>query len=403
MKIPSTKKILTTTAVSTAIATLVSFAGAAHAQSSVTLYGTLDTAVAWFSNTPSAHGGGKSTFMLSGGNLSPNLWGLKGTEELGNGLNAIFDIESGFNINTGNANQGGRMFGRQAYVGLSSNTTGTFTLGRQYDPLIDLLQPLTADETFGSVFATPGDMDNYDNSYRTNNSVKFTSPNYAGLQFSAMYGFGGEGTLGRGQTYAGAVVYNHGPLGIGAGYFRATNGSSTPSFDGLTAQGLGSCGVNCDSAVISGTFSTASSTQIVRAAADYTIGQATIGASYSNVQYRNYLTGDSSTGANRTSFNTGQVYVQYKATPALVLGLGYNYTKGSGNDVSVAYNQISLGADYLLSKRTDLYLLGGYQHASGKTYVDGLNMAALASMSDFGDDSASSNQGMLMVGIRHHF
>jgi len=402
MKLPSTKKILTTTAVSTAVTLLASFSGAASAQSSVTLYGTLDTAVAWASNTQ-----GHSTFMTSAGNLSPNLWGLKGSEELGNGLKAIFDIESGFNIDNGHANQGGRMFGRQAFVGLTSATTGTFTLGRQYDPLIDLLQPLTADETFGSIFATPGDIDNYDNSYRTSNSVKFTTPNYAGLQISAMYGFGGQaGSMGRGQTYAAAAVYNHGPFGIGAGYFRANNGDS-PSFDGLTsvagaASGWG-CGVNCDSAAISGTYSTASSIQIIRAAADYTVGPVTAGLSYSNVQYRNYQTFDASTGANRTSFNTGQVYVNYKVTPAAVVGIGYNYTKGSGNDVSVAYNQFSLGAIYSLSKRTDLYALGGYQHASGKTYMNGIASDAFASMADFGYDSDSSKQGMVMLGIRHRF
>ena len=403
MHTPPAKKILMTTAVTTAIAAFASFASTANAQSSVTLYGTLDTAVAWFSNVQAQNGSGRNTFMMSAGNLSANRWGLKGTEDLGNGLNAVFDLESGFNLNNGQANQGGRMFGRQAFVGLSSELNGTFTLGRQYDPLIDLLQPLTDDDTFSMAFATPGDIDNYDNSYRTSNSIKFISPNYSGLQIGAMYGFGGQNGMGRGQTYAGAVVYNRGPLGLGAGYFRATNGNTAPSFDGLTTNLSAGCGVNCDSAAISGTFSTAASIQIVRAAASYAIGPVTLGASYSNVQYHNYLTGDASSGTNRTTFNTGQMYVNYRIMPSLLVGVGYDYTKGDGNNVSVAYNQFSVGAVYSLSRRTDLYALGGYQHTSGKTYVDGQVVAAPASMADFGVDSDSTKQGMAMLGIRHRF
>ncbi len=181
-------------------ATLASLACVAHAQSSVTLYGALDTSVAFFGNQAGKNGSG-NTFQMMSGNVSPNLWGLKGTEDLGSGLSAIFKLESGFNIDNGKQGQGSRMFGRTAMVGLSSTTGGTVTLGRQYDPLIDLLQPMTDDVYFGSAFATPGDIDNYDNSYRTNNSVKYTSPNWAGQQVCAMYAFGGEaGSMGAGQT-----------------------------------------------------------------------------------------------------------------------------------------------------------------------------------------------------------
>ena len=125
-----------------ATAALATFATAAQAQSSVTLYGALDNAVAWFGNVKGTNGSG-NTFRMQAGNLSPNLWGLKGNEDLGNGLHAIFQIESGYDLNTGTQGQGGRIFGRQAYVGLQSSNMGTVTLGRQYDPLIDLIQPLT--------------------------------------------------------------------------------------------------------------------------------------------------------------------------------------------------------------------------------------------------------------------
>jgi predicted porin len=378
-----------------------SFASMAHAQSSVTLYGSLDDAIAYFGNVKGTNHSG-NTYSLSSGNVSPNLWGLKGNEDLGNGLHAVFQIESGFNIDNGNSGQGGRLFGRQAFVGLQSNSAGTVTLGRQYDPLVDLIQPLTNDDTFGSAFATPGDLDNYDNSYRTSNAIKYTSPNLSGLQVSAMYGFGGQaGSTGAGQTYAGAVAYNNGPLGLGAGYFRATSaGATVASFDGLSSPTTQ--GVDYDSAAITGGFVSANSLQIVRAAGDYAFGPVKAGAAYSNVQYRGYQL--ASGGLGNTKFNTGQLYVNYQATPALVVGAGYHYTKGSGDHVSAAYNQFSLGADYFLSKRTDIYLLGGYQKVSGRTVdTGGALTEATASFADFGNDADSNKQAMAMVGLRHKF
>src|ERR1700761_1106909 len=135
-----------------AVASLAAMTSIAHAQSSVTLYGALDTSIAYFGNQQGTnHSGG--TFEMAAGNISPNLWGLKGTEDLGGGLSAIFKLESGFNIDNGRLGQGSRIFGRTAMVGLTGDNTGTISLGRQYDPLIDLIQPLTNDDTFGPTFA----------------------------------------------------------------------------------------------------------------------------------------------------------------------------------------------------------------------------------------------------------
>lgn len=381
-------------------ATLASIASAAHAQSSVTLYGALDTSVAFFGNQAGKHGSG-NTFEMMSGNVSPNLWGLKGTEDLGNGLSAIFKLESGFNIDNGKQGQGDRMFGRTAMVGLNSSTAGSVTLGRQYDPLIDLLQPMTDDVNFGSAFATPGDMDNYDNSYRTNNSVKYTSPNWAGLQVSAMYAFGGQaGSMGAGQTWAVAAAYNHGPFGFGAGYFKANSNSGTAaSFDGLNPN----TDVNVDSPAITGGFVSANSLQIIRAVGDYNYGPMTFGLSYSNVDYANYQSAYGSNGD--TKFNTGQAFINYQVTPVALIGFGYNYTKGHGNGVDASYSQFSLGGDYFLSKRTDIYVLAGYQKASGHT-IDadtGALVDANASFADFGNDATTNKQAMAMIGVRHHF
>ncbi len=90
---------------------------------------------------------------------------------------------------------------------------------------------------------------------------------------------------------------------------------------------------------------------------------------------------------------------------AVELGVGYDYTKGSGNNVDAGYNQVSLGADYALSKRTDLYALAAYQKVSGNTIDAGTGqvVAATASIADFGNDATTNNQTMVMLGIRHHF
>jgi hypothetical protein len=88
-------------------------ANAAQAQSSVTLYGALDTAIGYVSNQPKANGGTGSAFQMINGTLSANSWGLKGTEDLGGGLSAVFRLENGFVLSNGALNNNGREFGRE--------------------------------------------------------------------------------------------------------------------------------------------------------------------------------------------------------------------------------------------------------------------------------------------------
>src|SRR5471032_3461610 len=120
----------------------------AHAQNSVTLYGIIDTGFTYTHNS----GGSASQFGLSSGNESGSRWGLKGSEDLGGGLKTIFQLENGFNSTTGKLGQGGREFGRQAFAGLSGTNWGTVTLGRQYDPVADLVQQVQGDNCLGCNF-----------------------------------------------------------------------------------------------------------------------------------------------------------------------------------------------------------------------------------------------------------
>jgi predicted porin len=373
-------------------------ASAAHAQSGVTLYGTIDTGITYVHNAQ----GNKNLWSLgntSAGDLSGTRFGLKGSEDLGAGLKAIFQLENGFDPSNGKLNQGGRLFGRQAFVGLTQDQYGSVTLGRQYDPLIDLVQGITEDNYFGSAFATAGDVDNYDNSFRVNNAVKYASPIFSGLQVEAMYSFGGvAGSTGSEQSYSGAIAYNNGPIGLAAGYFYAAN---SPASAGLRdpAAGWNSTSDGTFNGPVNLGYQTAHSLSIARFAGQYVLGQFTLGAGYSNAQYRR--DGASAFGSNER-YNTGQGFVNYQATTAMLVGVGYSYTHSNG-DTSATYHQVSIGADYTLSKRTDVYMTAAWQHASGQT-GDGTGGAvdAQASIGSYGY-AGTDHQEMVTVGIRHKF
>jgi predicted porin len=383
---------------------LLGTAGAAHAQNSVTLYGVIDAGIGYVHNTS----GNKNLVGMIDGSLSGDRWGLKGQEDLGGGLKAIFQLENGFDVGTGKLGQGSREFGRQAFVGLTHDSYGTITLGRQYDPLVDMVQGITADNYWGSAFATPGDVDNYDNSLRVSNAVKYVSPTFSGLQFEGLYGFSNvAGQTGQGQTYSGAVAYNNGPLALAAGYFFATNPTAgrTTITAGSPTWNAGSSDSIFDGAINSG-YITAHSLQIARLAGQYAIGPFTAGASYSNAQYKN---DGASTFTSTEKYNIGNVFLNYQATPAILVGAGYSYERATG-DTSATYHQASLGADYSLSKRTDLYAVAAYQHASGtqatNEVVDGKavrgTQSAQASIGSYGFNGTDT-QELVIIGIRHKF
>lgn len=379
---------------------LLGAASAAQAQSSVTLYGIIDAGIAYTHNnaqtnaaTGNINGNASSKIGFNDGTMSGDRWGLKGTEDLGGGLQTVFQLENGFDVANGSLSQGKREFGRQAFVGLSSATSGTVTLGRQYDPLVDMVQPLTEDNYFGSIFGTPGDVDNYDNNFRVSNSIKYVSPTFGGVQVEGLYALGGvAGQTTGGQSYSLAVSYTNGGLGLAGGYFYTKTSSAT--------EFSSTADTNADAA-INNAFSTgARSLGIGRLGGQYAFGAFTVGASYSNVQYRP----QAGAFASNETFNSGSGFVNYQLTPAMLLGLGYTYMKSSG-DTSAKYNQVSLGSDYNLSKRTDLYAVAAYQKASGNTLSnDGTAVvSADASIGSYGAPAGSNTQELLIVGIRHKF
>jgi predicted porin len=385
-----------------ALGALGAFAGTAHAQSGVTLYGIIDEGFNFNTNSGGAH-----LYNLSGGVLQGSRWGLRGTEDLGGGLRAIFVLENGFDVNNGKLGQGGLMFGRQAYAGIGSAQFGTVTLGRQYDSVVDYVGPLEAGGQWGGYIAAhPDDLDNFNNAYRTNNTIKFTSVKYAGLTFGGTYSFGGNaGNFSQNQIWSLGAGYSNGPLTLGVGYLNAR----TPnSYGGLFNNSATSTPLSATKAPVYAGFSSANTYQVIGAGGAYTFGAATLGLTYSNVSFRN-LGANGTTmyraGENAT-FNNVEANVKYQFTPFLLAGAAFDYT--DGNNVALTngatnngakYYQYSLGTDYFLSKRTDLYLVGVYQHASG---TNSMNVPAVASINNL---QASSNDNVFTarVGIRHKF
>jgi predicted porin len=384
-----------------ALAALGAFAGVAHAQSSVTLYGIVDEGFNINTNA-----GGKHLYNLSSGVLQGSRWGLRGTEDLGGGLKAIFVLENGFDVNTGKLGQGGLEFGRQAYVGLSSNY-GSVTLGRQYDSVVDYVGPLeVGDQWGGYIAAHPGDLDNLNNDYRVNNAIKFTSSNYNGLTFGGLYSLGGvAGETGRNQIFSVGAGYSNGPLVLAAGYLNVRN-PNVSFFGNSTSGTVLTTQSNVASPVFSG-FGSANTYQVIAAGGAYTLGAATIGGTYSNIKFSNLGASYASPFAGQTeTFNNGEVNFKYQLTPALLVGAAYDYTRGSKIDGNAAaqYHQGALGVDYFLSKRTDIYIIGVYQHALGDTLsLTGTKVVpAVAAISNL-TASANQNQLAARIGIRTKF
>ncbi|WLE63989.1 porin [Burkholderia plantarii] len=372
-----------------ATACLTAFAAAsAHAQSSVTLYGLVDAGIAYTNNV-----GGSGRVALASGNLSGSRFGLRGAEDLGGGLKAVFLLENGFGVNNGQLGQNSRVFGRQAYVGLSSGTVGTLTVGRQYDDVVDFVAPLSATAgTFGdSGFAHPYDNDNLQHSVRFNNAVKFTSLNYAGFKFGGMYALSNSTGFAVSRAYSAGASYTSGPLTAAAGYLQ-TNG---------TAARVGSAFANTGGAVDQAEVKGNLTSDVQRTAAaglSYAFGPAVLGFVYSHSQYQ----GTSALGLNNGSarFDNYELNGMMNLTPALKAGLSYAYTDAhlSGATAYGAdpkWSQVNAIARYALSRRTELYAEAMYQHAAGNRNV--------ATLYNAGGVSSTGNQVMGAVGMLTRF
>ncbi|RKE39018.1 putative porin [Paraburkholderia sp. BL23I1N1] len=226
---------------------LCAAAGTAHAQSSVTLYGLLDTGVEFLTHANAK--GDRVVRMPAITGVYPSRWGLKGAEDLGGGLKATFVLESGFGVDNGSSLQGGRLFGRQAWVGLAGRY-GTLSFGRQYTMTT---WALADNDILGPDIYGIGSLDSYIPNARADNSVAY-KVTMGQFTAGAAYSFGrdaaGTGNSpGQKWTCAGSVAgdfrqctdwsallkYDAGSFGVAASYEEQRGGTNAAFnfFDGV--------------------------------------------------------------------------------------------------------------------------------------------------------------------------
>ncbi|WP_250516242.1 porin [Caballeronia sp. INDeC2] len=374
------------------LAALACITTSAHAQSSVTLYGILDEGFDYTSNV-----GGNHVYELTSGYAAGSRWGMRGVEDLGGGAKAVFQLESGVNLSNGAAGQGGRMFGRQAYVGVSDDRFGSIKVGRQYDSVVDYLAPTTANGNWaGYLFAHPFDNDNTDNSFRVNNTVKYASPALEGLRFGGTYSFSNDTNFAGNRQYSVGASYANGGLLVGAAYLHA---------DGTGSDANGAIATN-DASFI------ARRMQIFGAGVNYTFGNATAGFAYTNSSYRDPSTngyiGVPLASAGNTlknlKYQNFEVNGKYQFTPAFFVGAQYVYSietyDSTAGTAKPRIHSAGLMADYFLSKRTDVYLQGAYQKIAGKSTDSVMDQAFVPGTQGL---SSNSKQFVARVALRHAF
>ena len=362
-----------------AVGGLTSAVGVAHAQSSVTMYGLIDDGITYVSNES-----GSKNFKMDSGIAHGNRWGFRGQEDLGNGLSAIFDVEGGFNINTGKANNGGAIFGRQSWVGLDSVKWGKLTIGDQYDSISDYLCDYNVSFYASGYGIHQGDIDRM-SCTRLPNAVKYTSPRIGGFKAGVMYSFSNvAGSFHTGSAWEAGGNYINGPLHVGVAYASLPgysidpyNRLGTPVFFGQTvATVTNNVEKDLNTAFVLDKYN------IMGIGGSYAFGKLTVMANFTSTElvYR-----------NMTSYM--HVYeggATYNFTPSLELLGGYQHDTFEGH----TWNQVSAGFQYFASKRTTLYISGDFVKASA-----GVN----PELGWFTTPSISSTQADLRVGITHQF
>ena len=217
-----------------ALAVLGAFAGAASAQSNVTIYGVVDIGLTRLSSDVTNTRVGLDSGIQSGSRL-----GFKGKEDLGGGLSAEFQLENGFAADTGALGQGGRIFGRQAFVGLSGGF-GSVKFGRQYMPIfgaVDTIDPFgTGMAGDASVFLGGNIFNNID--VRTSNAIDY-SISTGGFTGELIYGLGEvAGNASANRQIGFGLGYANGPINVQLAYHNVKdatgNGEAKATFLGGT-------------------------------------------------------------------------------------------------------------------------------------------------------------------------
>ncbi len=212
------------------LSVLSSLAGTAMAQSNVNIYGLADLGIDFQSGGPKGR-----VAKLSSGITTGSRLGFRGTEDLGGGLSALFLLEAGFAMDTGASTQGGVLFGRQIYAGLSS-PQGTLTLGRQYTSVNNMLcgeiDPFSCGlaGTASNLMSVGGTPTNGGAGSRTNNAIKYATPTFSGVNADIVYAPGEvSGNSSAARTYGGSLAYRQGPITFVFAHNNVSNATSSAS------------------------------------------------------------------------------------------------------------------------------------------------------------------------------
>jgi len=363
-----------------AVALAAGFAGVAQAETSVTLYGLIDAGIGY--NQVKGNGEKASRIGSVDGVNSGSRFGLRGSEDLGDGLKAVFTLEAGFSPNDGNSAQGGRLFGRQATIGLQSDSWGQLDFGRQtnlaskYFAGIDPSGISFGQATMGTSFSTA-------NTMRLDNMVLYQTPSFSGFKFGVGYSFNADDTKGgefrtnnnnRVLTVGGR--YQNGPLDVALSYdnFRPDSSRTKGQYDTDNVQAY----------ILGGAYDF----EVVKVSAAF--GQTFDGWFVgTNIDGLNEVGG---TGLGSWKLADGSRVNSYLLGLSAPIGgastiwaswqrADVNNSRLTGDDATS--NTFSLGYTYDLSKRTNLYAMGSY--GDNWAFQDDLRSTAVA------------------VGLRHRF
>ncbi|UVE68963.1 porin [Burkholderia pyrrocinia] len=404
------KDLTTPRRIAAAVAALAVTQGA-HALSSVTLYGDVDTGITYTNNvqTTGADGAvrGGHAWQMTGGASAPSRIGLTGSEDIGGGTAVTFKLENSFWMNSGSLLQTDTLFNQNAWVGLSNDRYGTLTVGRQFDSYTTTLAPYASSVPWATLFgAHIGDVDNLNAALNLNSAVQYASPVMAGFSFSGTFSFGGvAGDFSRQRGWALAASYNNGPFSFGIGALDLNH-----PLDAALGGARGYIGdFACSNpAAMYCKLQDARALKAIGVGGSYAIGPATVGVVYTHTTLddsRYFADAAHSHGAD-ARFDIVEVSTTFSVTPAFMLGAAYIYNsmKTDANG-SPKFHQVNLGMTYNLSKRTSLYTVGIFQKAAGHGIgIDpatggAANYAQIPNL----PNATGSRQLSVTVGVKHNF
>lgn len=365
--------------------------GAIYTPGSVELYGVADVGIVVNPATKPDGGSGTKISLQSGQSYGSQV-GFAGSEGLGGGWSAVFDLENGYNMANGGFNQGGLLFGRQAYVGLLNPSYGALLLGRQYSPFFAIN---AAFDVFHN--GTAGEEDNMTLGIaRVDNAVTYVMPKIGGVSGEAQYGFSSSSTSSsNGTIMAGNLTYRYGPFSVAGAYLRVHAGSA--QFSPVAGNANPTTLLYGKDVVPAG-----GNGQWWELATSYDAGFVKANVTYNvqrGIQFFDPASGYTTRLGNGTS-NADTFYVGLGVPVGLSSIVGsftYEREKTEVNGSLPHAFQVALGFFYPLSKRTVIYTSVAkiFNHDGATFTVD--NATNPGVLSESGDSAAVS------VGVRHVF